>query len=205
MTAAGRPGRLAPWLPTGLAALLAVLLFGSRTAPLAAPHVCVLAPRVEVGPGGQPQAVVPLARPTLFARGAYASMRIEREGKPAWTLVSGDGGPIHGPVAWPLAPIRPGERLLLRLRPVGASAEDFATIELIGAAAARLTRTEEQIRRLGDDPELWHSAVQTALAQGDLPLMLALLFAAEGPSAADLDALRMEVFHRGCGEGKPSP
>lgn len=165
----------------------------------------MIAPWVEMNPDGQAEARVPLSRPTVFAKGTYTSIRIEREGRRPWILDPGQGGAIHGPVGWPLAPIRPGEQVLLRLRPAGAGEGDFATIRLIGAPAPTMERAEALLRRIGDDPALWLDAVEKELAGGDLPLVLALLFAVEGPSAPELDALRMEVFRRGCGGGSSPP
>jgi hypothetical protein len=113
-------------------------------------------------------------------------------------------GPIRGPIAWPVAPIRPGERVLLRLRPPQAPSGDFAAIELIGAPAAVMERAEGLLRSLGNDPAAWRRAFEQELERGDLSLAWALLFAHEGPSSPDLDALRLEVYRRGCGSELPA-
>lgn len=142
---------------------------------------------------------VPISRPTLFVAGPLLEVRIEREGAQPWRIVAGAGELLEGPIAWPLAPIRPGEALLLLLRPPGAPAESFAAVPLRGANAADLQRHDRLLKGLAQDPQAWQRAVLQARDRGDLALALALLFAFEGPSSPQLDSLRLEVFRRGCG------
>jgi hypothetical protein len=172
---------------------------------MASTEVCVIAPRLHPDGLGQASALVPLERPTIFAMGRFEEVRIERQGRLIWRRQASEEGPIEGPIPWPLAPIRPGETLLLRLRPQGAAAEDFAAIGLTGAPAGVMASAEALRRSLRRDPSAWQQAVQRELDRPDLPLAWALLFAFEGPSAPELDALRREVYRRGCGSGDPSP
>ena len=170
-----------------------------RQAPVE--EVCVLAPRVELIPGGMARAVVPISRPTIFAVGAFDALRLERNGNVIWDLRAGAEGPIHGPIAWPVQPIQPGETLRLGIRPLGADLDAFASIELIGASAAVMRPSNAVLDQLGDDPAAWLKAVGDRLDQSDLALAIALLFAFEGPSGPELDALRREVFQHGCSQG----
>lgn len=165
----------------------------------------MIAPRVRADALGQASALVPLGQPTIFAMGVFDEVRIEREGRLIWQRQASEEGPIEGPIPWPLRPIRPGETLMLRLRPRGAAADDFATIGLTGAAPAVMGKADALRRSLGRDPAAWLRAVQRALGRGDLALAWGLLFAFEGPSAPELDALRREVYRRGCGSGATSP
>ncbi|MEB3362077.1 MAG: hypothetical protein VKI42_08155 [Synechococcaceae cyanobacterium] len=158
--------------------------------------VCVIVPRLAEGNG---PTIVPLSRPTLFTAGPLLQIRIEREGRLAWHLDAPTDGLIQGPIAWPLAPIRPGEPLRLLLRPPGAAADAFAVVPIQGASAAVLQRNEALVATLGQDPAAWLRAVLQQRDRGDLVLALALLFAFEGPSSRELDSLRLEVFRRGCG------
>jgi hypothetical protein len=146
--------------------------------------------------------MVLLARPTIFVVGELAGVALLRGDELLWQRQASPGAPIHGPIAWPLAPIRAGERLRLRLQPIWAEPGAHAEVELVGAPAAVLADSEALLGRLGDDPEAWRRAVEAALGRGDRALASALLFAFEGPSAPDLDALRLEAYRRGCeGEG----
>jgi hypothetical protein len=160
--------------------------------------VCVIVPRLAEGPG---PTTVPLSRPTLFTAGPLLQVRIERDGRLAWRLDAPTAGLIQGPIAWPLAPIRPGEQLRLLLRPPGAASDAFAVVAIRGARAGVLQRNQQLLASLGHDPAAWLSAVLQQRDRGDLALALALLFAFEGPSSRQLDSLRLEVFRRGCGSG----
>jgi hypothetical protein len=197
--------RLLPWRILPL--LLAILLGGSGhpgATGRITEEVCLLTPRTGSGPDGAARAVVPIPRPTIFVVGDLEQVRIERNGRLEWERRAASGAPLHGPIAWPLEPIRAGEGLRLGLRPALAPAGRFAVIELIGAPQAVLQRNERLLRRLGDDPAAWLAAFESAWEGGDQALALALLFAFEGPSSEALDALRLEVYHRGCGES-PQP
>jgi hypothetical protein len=168
------------------------------------PDVCVLSPRVEADAAGLARAAVPVSTPTIFVRDPLTQVRILRGTMLLWQRQASAGEPIEGPIQWPLAPLRAGERLTLQLQPVGAGTTDFASIELQAAAAEALTRNDRLLARLGDDPARWQAAVQRARQQSDLPLTSALLFAYEGPSREDLNALRLLVIERSCG-AVPTP
>lgn len=194
----------------GLVAILTAMLslgtLASRSEPAApaavstAQEVCLIAPRAEVDASGRARALVPIGRPTLFAVGELETVRIERGGRMAWEQRSSELAPIRGPIAWPLAPLRPGERVVLWFRPSQAPPGDlFAAIELMGAPAPAMGRGEALMQSLGTDPVAWLRAFEQQLERGDLPLAWALLFAHQGPSSPELDALRLEVYRRGCG------
>lgn len=181
--------------PTPAASLVATARPDLRPSGL---DVCVIVPRLAEDNG---PTIVPLSRPTLFTAGSLLQIRIEREGRLAWHLDAPTDGLIQGPIAWPLAPIKPGEPLRLLLRPPGAAANAFAVVTIRGAGAAELQRNEALVASLGQDPASWLRAVLQQRDRGDLALSLALLFAFEGPSSRQLDRLRLEVFRRGCGGG----
>ena len=190
-------------LPPAPLAPLPLQAPADRRAPIQ--EVCVLAPRVEMTASGAARAVVPISRPTIFAVGGFDAVRLERNGAVIWTLRAGEQGPIHGPIAWPVEPIQPGETFRLGLRPLGADRHSYALIDIIGATAVVMNRSDALLNRLGDDPAAWLRAVGARLEQSDLALAIALLFAYEGPSGPELDALRREVFQHGCGEEPVGP
>jgi hypothetical protein len=125
-------------------------------------------------------------------------VRLQQGGRLLWQQQAGLTSPLEGPIAWPLPPLRASERLELLLQPRDASPTAFATIEIGAAPAATLRRNEERMAALGDNPQAWQKAVEQALGEGDSALATALLFAFEGPSAPQLDALRREAFQRSC-------
>jgi hypothetical protein len=158
--------------------------------------VCVVAPRVEAVDEADAAGVVPVSRPRLLVIEPLQELRLERLG--AGQAVPGTALPM--PLDWPLAPIEPGETVLLRLRPQGAAATAFAHVLLVGAPQARMTATAELIKLLGKVPQAWLAAIETALLAGDVPVAWALLFAPQAPASEALQELRAEVVRRGCGD-----
>jgi len=180
--------------------------------------LCVITPRIT-DPGGRPAAaLVAVSRPTLFVVEPLIELQILegtrllwRQGPAGGGALQPVGGPsgappfgaiasgtIEGPIPWPLPPIRPGQALTLRLRPLGGGPAAFAVVRLIGSPAGTLHRGDALLASLGRDPHRWRLAVEAAMERGDLPLASALLFAFEGPGAADLDALRLTVIRSSC-------
>ncbi|MEB3350575.1 MAG: hypothetical protein VKO00_11220 [Cyanobacteriota bacterium] len=192
-------------LTSAVALLLALTPGAPRARPLLAlnePHVCVICPLVQANRNGVAIAEVPLARPTVFVAEPLAEIRIERDGTLLWREVSRPEAPLQGPLRWPLAPLRPGETVLLRLRPEGAEASHVASLQLTAASADRMATAERLLANLGRDPTAWRQAIEQLLERQDLALAWLLIFAFEGPSEPQLDALRLELFRRGC---QPEP
>ncbi len=185
-----------PCLAIGLGLALALLPPGSR---LLAATVCVLTPRLALNTRAEAVAAVPIGAPTILSTEPLEEVRIERQGEVLWQRRALQGEPLEGPIPWPLAPIRPGQRLVLLLRPLGVRKDDFAIILLEGDPAERMERAQRELEGLGTDPEVWWAAIQRTFDRGDLSLGLALLYALEGPASPRLDSLRRAVFLAGCG------
>lgn len=183
-------------LAIGLGLALALLPAGGR---LRAATVCVLTPRLVLNARAEAVAAVPIGAPTILSTESLEEVRIERDGELLWQRRALPGEPIEGPIAWPLAPIRPGQPLQLLLRPQGVRSDDFAIILLEGDPAARMDRAQRELDSLGNDPLAWWAAIQRTFDRGDLSLGLALLYALEGPASPRLDNLRRSVFLAGCG------
>lgn len=181
---------LLAWLPQGAMASL------RQSAEAVA--ICLLSPAAGREQGGVVRALSPLPDPTIFARGSFAEIRLEQNGRLLWGRKAGVAAPLQGPIAWPLAPLRPGQRLLLRLRPIDVADGDFATVELLGADAATMARSLRLRRSLGRHPQAWLSAVLRELEAGSSNLGLALLYDFHGPSSPALNALRREIHDHAC-------
>ena len=165
--------------------------------PGAGAAVCVISPWPDrLGADGVPEALVPLAQPTLLAVGRFQAMQLEANGRVLWSHQATVDQPLEGPIPWPLAPLQPGQVLWWRLQPLGAAAGDFASLRLRAAAADR-TR-QQQLQTLARNPDRWLAAVNQALRTQQPALAWALLFASEGPPSAALNALRREVYHLAC-------
>lgn len=160
--------------------------------------ICLLSPAAGPEVEGRVRAVSPVAEPTIFARGQFEEIRLEKGGRVLWSRRSNAIEPLEGPIAWPLPPLRPGELLLLRLRPAGISEDNFASVEVVGASAATFQATARLRQSLGRDPGAWRQAVLNALDAGRTDEALAFLFDFNGPSSPALNALRREVHDRAC-------
>lgn len=182
-----------------LATLLPAEAMQRQHAP-AAVAVCVVAPRVEPVEDADGAGVVPVADPSLVVIEPLQELRIERAGLPVWRSQVREGAALPVPFLWPTAPIRPGETVLVRLRPQQAPRDAFAHVLLVGASAGRMAATAELLSSLGRSPQGWLLAIEAALQSGDVPLAWALLFAPQAPPSSDLVALRQEVVRRGCGD-----
>jgi hypothetical protein len=84
------------------------------------------------------------------------------------------------------------------MRPLGATSDHFASIELEAAGARRLREGDQLLASLAGQPAAWRSTIDSLLARGDRSLATALLFATEGPSVPDLNDLRREVAQQSC-------
>jgi hypothetical protein len=166
----------------------------------AAVAVCVVAPRVEPVEDADGAGVVPVPDPSLVVIEPLQELRIERAGLPVWRSQAREGAALPMPFLWPTAPIRPGETVLVRLRPKQAPRDAFAHVLLVGASAGRMAATADLLSSLGRSAQGWLLAIEAALQSGDVPLAWALLFAPQTPLSSDLVALRQEVVRRGCGD-----
>lgn len=193
-----------PWL----AACLAVLMLGGSDPGSVAANredgagvaVCVVAPRVEAMDAIDAYGIVLTPEPVLVVVEPLLELQIQRERRDPWRLLGSAGRPIVTPLTWPTDPIGPDEPVLLQLRPLGASAEAFAHVQLVGAPAERMRRTRELLDSLADDPLAWLEAFERALEVGDVPLAWTLLFDRRSPNSPELDQLRRTVIERGCGD-----
>lgn len=181
-----------------------ILLLGLAPMPVqpgaaaAEHHICVICPLVQENRSGLAMAVVPLSRPTVFVAEPLAEVRIERNGTVLWQEVSRPEARLQGPLRWPLPPLRPGESVVVLLRPEGADDAHVASLQLTAAPAARMAAAERLLAGLGSDPVAWRVAIERLLESNDLALAWLLIFAFEGPQEPELDALRLELFRRGC-------
>ena len=166
---------------------------GSRGA--SAKSVCLISPRLEASPeASRPTAVVALPSPTLLAAGELNEVRLEQGGRLLWQQRASSTTPISGPIAWPLPPLSPGQELLLRLRPRGASGGDFAEIKLRAGSADQ----QREALALLADPAQRLQAIESAARKGRYGLASELVFAPLASPSKELEALRKEVLDAGC-------
>jgi len=161
----------------------------------AAATVCLITPLFQQDDGAPARAVVSLSRPTLLAAEPLNEVRLLRDGRIVWQQLASSTEPIEGPILWPLDPMRPGETLLLRLRPRGAAGSDFADIQLVAADQDEQQRAQNL---LADEPSRL-AVIEAKARSGRAALASELLFAPlEDPPKAITD-LRAALIAQGCG------
>jgi len=132
------------WL-TVIPPRLALQVAGARGSKTS---VKLIAPHANLDPDGTARAHAVCASPSLWSEEPLAEMQLLRDGQLLWRLQASSRRAIEGPMAWPIAPLWPEERLTLRLRPYGAAGGAYAVITLIGPNTDQLNRCEVQIERL---------------------------------------------------------
>jgi hypothetical protein len=157
--------------------------------------VCLITPRIEASTTGRPPtAVVSLPSPTLLAEGELNEVRLEQDGRTIWQKRASSTAAISGPIAWPLAPLTPGQAMLLRLRPRGAAGGDFADVQLRAASAEQ----QREALALLANPSARLQAIETAATKGHHGLASGLVFAPLANPSSELTSLRQKMLAAGC-------
>lgn len=149
-----------------------------------ADQLCLLSPWVQPGPESGPPAspagaasppvkvavaLTPSGAPPIATAAALEELQILRGGTLIWRGRASSSGPLANPLAWPLAPLKPGESVLLKLRKQKAAGGDFSVVELRRASSDRGTTPAVA----GSDPA---EAVAGLLEQGRKAEAMELLF-----------------------------
>jgi len=157
--------------------------------------LCLITPRLEAPSAtSPPTALVSLPSPTLLAAEDLNEVRLEHNGQLLWQQRASSTTPLSGPIPWPLAPLTPGQEMLLRLRPRGSAGGDFATIRLRAATAAQ----QQAALALLANPSARLGAIESAARNGRSALASELVFAPLAQVPEDLQALRQEMVAAGC-------
>jgi hypothetical protein len=172
---------------------------GSRSG--AGSAVCVISPRFQHHADGRAIAAVALPQPTLLAAEPLNEVRLIKDGRIVWQQRASSTEPIEGPIPWPLQPLQPGESVLLRLRPRGASGSDFADIQLVAASKVEQQRAQAL---LNDEPSRL-AAIEAEASAGRAVLASELLFAPLDQAPEAIQLLRRELIEQGCGITTTSP
>ena len=136
-------------------------------------RVCLLSPWP-----GQP---VGVTTPVLLAAGPLNELRLEQGDQVLWQQRASSTQAIEGPVAWPIRPLKPGEVMILKVRPRGASGGDFASYTLRAAEADVLQAHQNQIAKLGSDPKAWNALIENTAPQ-QIPPIAGLLSSPLAPT-----------------------
>lgn len=136
-TGAQAPPSLLEQLRRVLGMQRTVVVGGSRAVNQ---QLCVLSPLVDSGA----EARTPSGEPPIAASLPLSEVQILRDTTLLWRRKASSSQPLPSPLAWPIAPLQPGDVLTLKLRAYGAEAGQFAVIQLSRPSTG--TPTSETLR-----------------------------------------------------------
>jgi hypothetical protein len=154
--------------------------------------VCLLAPGPIVASRDFPIVYVLDPQPALVLGSQLNEIELRRGKSVLWSQLASSKTPIIGRVSWPLAPLQPGERLELAMRPKGAAGGDWAVLTLEGASAEAQQGHTRALQVSGDSAERRLHQIDQAATAGDAALAHALLWAPLSPNSMDITALQQE-------------
>jgi hypothetical protein len=158
----------------------------------AAQAVCLLSPGpIESGRDGPTVRVVD-PQPALVLGSPLNEIELRRGETVLWSKLASSKKAISGRLAWPLAPLKPGERLELAMRPRGAAGGDWAVVRLEAASAEEQQRYATELQVSSSDDQQRLQKMDQAAATGDGALAQALLWAPLTPGSSALAALQRE-------------
>ena len=158
-------------------------------------QLCLISPFVA---SQQEGAVTPTATPNIRVLQPLNEVRIEKDGLTRWRKVASSSQAIEGLMAWPLAPLEPGEQLQLVLRARGASGGDAARIPFRAASAGVLDQTRALLKSVENNPIAWESAMADALQSNNKALAMVLLNAQPTGSSRRVGSLDELVDASAC-------
>jgi hypothetical protein len=100
---------------------------------------------------------------------------LEENGGVLWQELASSRQPLSPVRPWPIAPMRPGQELTLKLRAEGAAGSDYVHYRLRLADGATLVRAQALQGALAADPFAWQRLLQRAALHGDRETAAVLL------------------------------
>jgi hypothetical protein len=168
-----------------------VSMGGTRSS--SAQNVCLLARGpIESGIDG-PSVRVLGTQPSLVLGSKANEIELRRGELVLWSQLASSKTPIRGRLAWPLAPLKSGERLVLAMRPQGAAGGDWAVVSLEIASVEAQHHYATALRISGDSAERRLQLLDQAVTARDGPLAHALLWAPDTESSSSLTTLQREL------------
>ena len=155
--------------------------------------VCLLSPGpIELRPDGPTVRVVD-PQPALVLGSPLNEIELRRGEAVLWSKLASSKMAIRGRLVWPLAPLKPGERLNLAMRPRGAAGGDWGVVKLQAASAEAQQRYGQEMQASAGNVELRLQQLDQAAASGDGALAQALLWAPDTKSSSALTTLQREL------------
>ena len=164
---------------------------------------CLLSPAfVKDKENSNAISLLSIDKPLIFSMDPLNEIKISRKGNILWSQSATIGKRIRGSIPWPIEPIKAGEKLVLSIRPKGASFGEEANIILQAKSADEFQKIDNTINSLGNSKSKWINIINQNLEK-DRNLALTLLFSDQAPKSKILDQARSVVLEKeGCLKAK---
>ncbi len=164
---------------------------------------CLLSPRfVKDKENSNPISFLSIDKPLIFSLDPLNEIKISRRGNILWSKSATSETRIQGPIQWPIAPIKEGEKLVLSIRPKGTSFGEEAKIILQANSQESFQKVDTIINSLDNKKSRWIKTINQNLEK-DKSLALSLLFSDESPTSKVLEQARAAVLDKeGCLQDK---
>ena len=162
------------------------------TAPVSA---CIISPTVFTIENSSITVLLNFDKPLIFVKEALNEIQILQDKKLLWNQSASIKKPIKGKIFWPLRPIKPGEKYIIKLRPVGTSINQFLEINIVASSNEKFVNVDDLTNSLGDNVSKWTRIINEKL-NNDKNLALRLLFSEQSPKSKLFNQRRREIIDR---------
>ena len=94
-----------------------------------------------------------------------------------------------------MRPIKPGEKFILKLRPVGTSIGQFLEIKILASSKEKFVNIDDLTNSLGDNVSKWTEIINEKF-NNDKNLALRLLFSEKSPKSKQFNQRRSSIIDR---------
>ena len=135
--------------------------------------VCLISPFVS---SLDQVAIIPTDKPSIKVLEPLNELSVETEDElTIWKIVGSSTSAIKGLISWPVDPIRPGQSLVMVVRPRGASGGEVARIKIKGASKDVMAQTKHLLSSLDGNPKKWEKSLNEALNSNNYALAIILI------------------------------
>ena len=134
-------------------------------------------------------------KPVLYFLDEIKEIKLSKNGQVLWSKTSTLDTQINGPIQWPIKAIKPNEKYLLTVRPIGSMIGEETSIIIQGKEKQSLQKLDEVILSLGKSQNKWSTRIKTEIKQ-NRDLALALLFAEKAPDSISLRIAKNLLVNR---------
>jgi hypothetical protein len=111
--------------------------------------------------------MVPVTTPMLVTSQPLSEIVLEENGAVLWQELASSRQPLSPVRHWPIAPIQPGQQLILKLRAEGSGGSDYALFRLQLADNATIKMAQALQQAVATNPSGWQRRLKHAAVSGD--------------------------------------